>query len=123
MVAQRGGEVDRPCPAEHADDEVAQAGHDLRANAIADLLRRARAAGELRQPDLAALVALLQAVADVLDPAPLDADELESVLAGRAAKAWPRRRADTQKARSMTWPVGGGGETRTPPGRGLGSRA
>jgi hypothetical protein len=31
MVAQRGGEVDRPGPAEHADDEVAQAGHDLRA--------------------------------------------------------------------------------------------
>jgi hypothetical protein len=24
VVAQRGGEVDRPCPAERADDEVAQ---------------------------------------------------------------------------------------------------
>jgi hypothetical protein len=28
---QRGGEVDRPGPAEHADDQVAQARHDLRA--------------------------------------------------------------------------------------------
>jgi hypothetical protein len=37
VVAQRGGEVDRPGPAEHADDEVAQAGHDLRAGPGPDL--------------------------------------------------------------------------------------
>jgi hypothetical protein len=33
IVTQRGGEVDRSCPAEQADNEVAQAGHDLRAGA------------------------------------------------------------------------------------------
>jgi hypothetical protein len=37
VVAQRGGEVARPGPAEHADDQVAQAGHDVRAGAGADL--------------------------------------------------------------------------------------
>jgi SEC-C motif len=37
VVAQRGGEVDRPGPAEHADDQVAQAGHDLRGSPGADL--------------------------------------------------------------------------------------
>jgi hypothetical protein len=37
VVAQRGGEVDRPGPAEHADDQVAQAGHDLGAGAGGDL--------------------------------------------------------------------------------------
>jgi hypothetical protein len=31
VVAQRGGEVARPGPAERADDQVAPAGHDLRA--------------------------------------------------------------------------------------------
>jgi hypothetical protein len=31
VVAQRGGEVDRPGPAERADGQVAQAGYDLRA--------------------------------------------------------------------------------------------
>jgi hypothetical protein len=30
MVAERGGEVDRPSPAQHPDDQVAQAGHDVR---------------------------------------------------------------------------------------------
>jgi len=53
-------------------------------NAIADLLRRARAAAERRQPDLAALAELLQVVAAVLDPAPLGG-EYEPALAGRAA--------------------------------------
>jgi hypothetical protein len=38
VVAQRGGEVDRLCrPAEGADDEVAQASHDLRAGPGPDL--------------------------------------------------------------------------------------
>jgi len=37
VVAQRGGEVDRPGPAEHAYDEVAQAGHDLRSGPGAEL--------------------------------------------------------------------------------------
>ena len=32
VVAQRGGEVDRPCPAEHTDDKVAQTGQDLQAS-------------------------------------------------------------------------------------------
>jgi hypothetical protein len=32
--AERGGEVDRPSPAEHADGEVAQAGHDLGAGPV-----------------------------------------------------------------------------------------
>jgi hypothetical protein len=32
-----GGEVDRPRPAEHANGEVVQAGHDVRAGAGADL--------------------------------------------------------------------------------------
>jgi hypothetical protein len=36
VVAQGGGEVDRPRPAEHADGQIAQAGHDLRAGAGAD---------------------------------------------------------------------------------------
>jgi hypothetical protein len=31
LVPQGGGEVDRPSAAQHADGEVAQAGHDLRA--------------------------------------------------------------------------------------------
>jgi hypothetical protein len=31
MVTKRGGEVDRSGPGQHADDRVAQAGHDLRA--------------------------------------------------------------------------------------------
>ena len=29
VLAEGGGEVDRPRPAEHTDGEVAQAGHDL----------------------------------------------------------------------------------------------
>ena len=37
VIAQRGGEVDRPRAAKHADDQVAQAGHDLRAAASAQL--------------------------------------------------------------------------------------
>jgi hypothetical protein len=37
VVAQRGGEVDQPGPAERADDQVAQAGHDLRAGPGPDL--------------------------------------------------------------------------------------
>ena len=37
MVAERGGEVDRPSAAERADGEVAQAGHDLRAGRGPDL--------------------------------------------------------------------------------------
>ena len=37
MVAERGGEVDRPSAAERADGEVAQAGHDLGAGPGPDL--------------------------------------------------------------------------------------
>jgi hypothetical protein len=37
VVAQRSGEVDRPGLVEHADGQVAQAGHDLRGSAGADL--------------------------------------------------------------------------------------
>jgi hypothetical protein len=37
VVAQRDSEVDRPSSAERADDEVAQAGHDLRCGPGADL--------------------------------------------------------------------------------------
>jgi hypothetical protein len=37
VVAQRGGKVDRPGSAEHADGEVAQARHDLRGGTGADL--------------------------------------------------------------------------------------
>jgi hypothetical protein len=37
VVAQRGGEVDRPGPAEHADDQVAQGRHDVGAGTGADL--------------------------------------------------------------------------------------
>jgi hypothetical protein len=37
VAAERGGEVDRPRLAEHADDQVAQAGHDVGACAGADL--------------------------------------------------------------------------------------
>jgi hypothetical protein len=37
VVAEGGGEVDRPGSAEHADGEVAQAGHDLWAGPGADL--------------------------------------------------------------------------------------
>ena len=33
VVAERGGEVDRPSLAERADGKVAQAGHDLQAGA------------------------------------------------------------------------------------------
>ena len=54
---------------------------------------------------------------------PSDLDALAESLdrahaAAMAADVWapgcPRRRRATQKARSMTWPNGGGGETRTP---------
>jgi hypothetical protein len=37
VVAQRDSEVDWPSSAERADDEVAQAGHDLRRGPSADL--------------------------------------------------------------------------------------
>jgi hypothetical protein len=37
VAAQRGGEVDRPGPAEHPDDQVAQAGHGVGSGAGADL--------------------------------------------------------------------------------------
>jgi hypothetical protein len=37
VIAQRGGEVDRLSPAEHADDQAAQAGHDLQGGTGADL--------------------------------------------------------------------------------------
>jgi hypothetical protein len=37
VLAEGGGEVDRPGPAEGADDQVAQAGHDLRAGPGAQL--------------------------------------------------------------------------------------
>jgi hypothetical protein len=37
VVTEGSGEVDRPRPAEHADDQVAQARHDLRGGAGADL--------------------------------------------------------------------------------------
>src|SRR4029450_6973986 len=37
VAAQRGGDVDRPCPAQHPDDQVAQRRHDVRAAAGADL--------------------------------------------------------------------------------------
>jgi hypothetical protein len=45
VVAQRDSEVDRPSSAERADDEVAQAGHDLRCGPGADLDAPARPAG------------------------------------------------------------------------------
>jgi hypothetical protein len=34
---ERGGEVDQPCPAQHANGQVAQAGHDLRGGPGSDL--------------------------------------------------------------------------------------
>jgi hypothetical protein len=37
VAAQRGGEVDRPRPAQHPDNQVAQGRHDMRAAAAADL--------------------------------------------------------------------------------------
>ena len=37
VVAEGGGEVDRPRPAEHADGEVTQAGHNVGAGPDADL--------------------------------------------------------------------------------------
>jgi hypothetical protein len=37
VAAQRGGDVDRPGPAEHPDDQVAQAGHGVGSGAGADL--------------------------------------------------------------------------------------
>jgi hypothetical protein len=37
VAAQRGGDVDRPRPTEHPDDQVAQGRHDVRAGAGADL--------------------------------------------------------------------------------------
>jgi hypothetical protein len=37
VVSEGGGEVDRPSAAQHADGEVAQAGHDVWAGAGADL--------------------------------------------------------------------------------------
>jgi hypothetical protein len=43
VVAQRGGEVDRPRPAQHPDGQVAQAGHHARAGAGA---HRAAVLGE-----------------------------------------------------------------------------
>jgi hypothetical protein len=50
VVAQPGGEVDRPGPAEHADHQVAQAGHDVGAAAGADL------GGVLSEDDTAEVV-------------------------------------------------------------------
>ena len=50
VAAQRGGEVDRPGPAEHADDQVAQAGHDLGPPSGADL------GGVLGEGDIAEVV-------------------------------------------------------------------
>jgi hypothetical protein len=47
VVAERGGEVDRPGLAEYPDDRVAQAGHDVGAGAGADL------GGVLGQGDIA----------------------------------------------------------------------
>jgi hypothetical protein len=37
VAAQRGGDVDRPRPAEHPDDPVAQGRHDVGSGAGADL--------------------------------------------------------------------------------------
>jgi hypothetical protein len=37
VAAQRGGDVDRPRPAQHPDDQVAQGRHDVRAAVGADL--------------------------------------------------------------------------------------
>jgi hypothetical protein len=56
MVTQRGGDVDRSCAAEQADDEVAQAGHDLRPGAGTQL------GGVLGEGDVADVV---QAVLDL----------------------------------------------------------
>jgi hypothetical protein len=50
LVAQRGGEVDLPGLAEHPDHRVAQAGHDVRADAAADL------GGVLGEGDVAEVV-------------------------------------------------------------------
>ena len=63
MVAQCGGEVDRPGADEHADDQVAQAGHDLRAGPGAQL------GGVLGKGHVADVV---QAVLDL----PVPADEV-----------------------------------------------
>jgi integrase len=52
-----------------------------------------------------------------LHPSDLDAlaERLDQAhAAAAAAEVWPHSRSAKQKARSMTWPVGGGGETRTP---------
>jgi hypothetical protein len=37
VVAEGSGQVDRPSPAQRADDQVAQAGHDVWGGAGADL--------------------------------------------------------------------------------------
>ena len=37
VVSEGGGKVDRPAAAQRADGKVAQAGHDMRAGAAADL--------------------------------------------------------------------------------------
>jgi hypothetical protein len=47
VAAERGGEVDRPRPAQHPDDQVAQGRLDVRAGAGADL------AGVLGEGDIA----------------------------------------------------------------------
>jgi hypothetical protein len=49
-VAQRGGEVDLPGLAEHPDHRFAQAGHDVGADAAADL------GGVLGEGDVAEVV-------------------------------------------------------------------
>jgi hypothetical protein len=54
VVAEGGGEVDRPGSAEHADGEVAQAGHDLRGGAGAEL------GGVLGEGDIADVVVRLE---------------------------------------------------------------
>jgi hypothetical protein len=49
VLAEGGGEVDRPGVAERADDQVAQAGHDLRAGPGAQL---GGVLGECHVPDV-----------------------------------------------------------------------
>ena len=55
MAAQRGGDVDRPRPAQHPDGQVAQRRHDVRSAAAADL------GGVLSQGDIAEVVQGLDA--------------------------------------------------------------
>jgi hypothetical protein len=75
VVAEGGSEVDRPGPAERADGEVAQAGHDVRAGT---------------GPDLRAVLS----EEDIADPVPavLDRPVPRRRSASRAGLAWAKVR-------------------------------